>query len=156
MRLDLDFFGDSQFSREILRVGRNAGDMRPAFDEVHELFLEVEKQQFTSQGRAYSGGWKPLAASTRASKARRNLDPRILHATLRLRGSLTEKTHSDHVYRASADEMFVGTSVPYAGVHQNPKTSPLPRRRPVQFSDRIRTEIVKILQRHLMTGGRGR
>lgn len=154
MRLDLDTFGEKQFSREILRMGRNAGDMKPAFDEIHELFLKVERQQFSSQGGAYSGGWKPLAASTKAYKARAGLDPRILHATLRLRGSLTQEAHPDHVYRASADEMFVGTKVPYAGVHQNPKTSPLPRRRPIEFSDAVRTDIVKILQRHLVEGGR--
>lgn len=155
MRLTLDAFGDRQFSREILRVGQNAADMRPAFDEVHDLFLGVEQQQFRSQGGAYSGGWKPLAPSTVASKRRQNLDPRILHATLRLRGSLTQKTHADHVYTATSDEMFVGTRVPYAGVHQNPKTSPLPRRRPIEFSEKVRSDIVKILQRHLMSGRRG-
>lgn len=154
MRLDLDTFGEKQFSRELLRVGQNAGDMTPAFDEIHTLFLDVEQRQFGSQGRAFSGGWKPLAASTKARKARLSLDPRILHATLRLRDSLTSESHPDHVYRASADEMFVGTKVPYAGVHQNPKTSPLPRRRPIEFNAPIRTQIVKILQRHLMTGTR--
>lgn len=154
MRLDLETFGEKQFSREILRVGRNAGDMKPAFDKVHDLFLEVEEKQFSSQGGAYSGGWKPLAPSTVSYKARAGLDPRILHATLRLRGSLTQETHPDHVYRASADEMFVGTRVPYAGVHQNPVSSPLPRRRPIQFDDAVRSDILKILQRHLVEGGR--
>lgn len=154
MRLDLDTFGEKQFSREILRVGRNAGDMKPAFDQVHDLFLEVERRQFSSQGGAYSGGWKPLAPSTVSYKSRAGLDPRILHATLRMRSSLTEEAHPDHVYRASADDMFVGTKVPYAGVHQNPVTSPLPRRRPIEFDDSVRREIVKILQRHLVEGGR--
>lgn len=144
-------FGDKQFSREILRIGDNAGDMRPAFDEVHDLFLDVESRQFASQGGAYSGGWRPLAPATKARKARLNLDPRILHETLRLRKSLTNKTHTDHIYRSSADEMFVGTKVPYAGPHQNPKSSnPLPRRRPIEFSDAIRRDIIKILQRHLV------
>lgn len=155
MRLDLDTFGEKQFSRELLRVGSNAGNMKPAFDQVHDLLNEVEERQFSSQGAAFSGGWKPLAPSTKARKARLNLDPRILHATLRLRDSLTSKSHPDHVYRASADEMFWGTKVPYAGVHQNPKTSPLPRRRPIEFNDAIRTQIVKLLQRHLMEGTRG-
>lgn len=155
MRLDLETFGEKQFSREILRVGENAGDMRPAFDQVHELILDVETRQFSTQGAAYSGGWKPLAASTRARKRRLNLDPRILHATLRLRKSLTMKTHVDHVYRATADSMFVGTRVKYAGVHQKPITSPIPRRRPIEFSDAVRKDILKILQRHLLGGVNG-
>lgn len=153
MRLDLETFGEKQFSREILRVGANAKDMRPAFDEVHDLFLKVEDQQFSSQGGAYSGGWRPLAPSTRSRKARLNLDPRILHATLRLRKSLTNKTHVDHVYRASADEMFIGSRVPYGKFHQKGAGN-LPRRRPVEFNDAIRRDILKILQRHLMGGVR--
>lgn len=154
MRLDLETFGEMQFSREILRVGANARDMRPAFDKVHEIFLEAEGRQFASQGGAYSGGWRPLAPATRSRKARLNLDPRILHETLRLRRSLTDRTHRDHVYTVTADEMFVGTAVPYAGPHQNPKPgNPLPRRRPIEFNDEIRKEILKALQRHLFGGG---
>lgn len=153
MRLDLDTFGEKQFSREILRVGSNAGNMRPAFDEVHDLFLDVEERQFSSQGSAFSGGWKPLAPSTRARKARMNLDPRILHATLRLRLALTQAAHPDHVYRASADDMFVGATVPYGPIHQKGGGT-LPRRRPIEFNDAIRNQIVKILQRHLMAGTR--
>ncbi len=148
MRLDLETFGEKQFSRELLRFGRAAGDMRPAFDEVHELFLKTEREQFAGEGR-YSGGWKPNAPSTTSRKRAKGLDLRILHETLRLRGSLTEETHPDHIYRVTQDEVLMGTRVPYAGVHQNPKTSPLPRRRPIEFSDLIRREIVKILQRHL-------
>lgn len=153
MRLDLETFGEKQFSREILRVGANAGDMRPAFDQVHDLVLEVEEKQFTSQGGAYSGGWKPLAPSTKKYKAARNLDPRILHATLRLRKSLTNKTHVDHVFRSSADEMFVGSRVPYGPYHQHGNPPHLPRRRPFQFDNGVRESIVKILQRHLVEGG---
>ena len=152
MRLDLETFGEKQFSREILRVGRNARDMRPAFDDVHDLIRTVQQKQFSSQGSAYSGGWAPLAPSTRAYKAGANLDPRILHATLRLRKSLTTKGDRDHVFRSSADEMFVGSKVPY-GVYHQYGTDRMPRRRPFQFDDKVRNDIVKILQRHLVEGG---
>lgn len=148
--MDLEVFGEKQLSRELLRVGANASDMRPAFDDVHALFLKVEEKQFSTQGAAYSGGWKPLAPATVKHKLRHSLDPRILHATLRLRKSLTNKTHVDHVFRSSADEMFVGSRVPYGAVHQKPVTSPLPRRRPVEFSNDVRREIMKLLQRHVM------
>lgn len=149
MRLDLDTFGEKQFSRELLRVGQNAGDMRPAFDQVHELMLDVEERQFSTQGRAFSGGWKPLAPRTLSYKARRGLDMRILHATLRLRKSLTQRSHADHVYRATSDEMFVGSRVPYGPFHQS-GTKTMPQRRPFQFDGAVRSDIVKILQRHLL------
>lgn len=152
MRLDLEAFGETVFSRELLRVGANAGDMRPAFDDIHEVLLQAERQQFGTQG-GYSGGWAPLAPSTVAFKARKGLDRRILHATLRLRRSLTESSHADHVYRTTPDEMFVGSSVPYGGYHQRGGGS-LPRRRPVDFSSgggpRVKNDIVKLLQRHLL------
>ena len=152
MRLDLDTFGEKQFSREILRVGDNAMDMRGAFEEIRDMILETEEKQFSSQGAAYSGGWKPLAPSTKQYKASRGLDPRILHATLRLRKSLTKKGHADHVFRSSGDEMFIGSKVPYGPYHQHGGDR-LPRRRPFQFDNSVRNDILKTLQRHLVDGG---
>jgi phage gpG-like protein len=155
VRLDLETFGEKQFSREILRVSRNADNLlRDSADEIHNIFLDTEERQFATQGGAFSGGWRPLAPSTRARKARLRLDPRIMHATLRLRNSLTQRGHADHVFSVTADELFIGTNVPYAGVHQNPRTSPLPRRRPVEFSESVRSDILKVLQRNLLGGGR--
>lgn len=124
-------------------------DMRPAFDSVHSLIVDVEKKQFATEGAAYSGSWAPLAPSTVRHKARRGLDPRILHATLRMMRSFTATTHADHVYRASADEMFVGSRVPYARYHQL-GTRRMPRRRPFELDEAVRRNIVKILQAHLM------
>lgn len=152
MRLDLDAFGDTQFSREILRVGQNAADMRPAFDNVHDLLRKVELRQFGTQGSAFSGGWKPLAATTVKNKAAHGLDPRILHATLRMRKSFTTKNHRDHVYRATADEMFAGSSVPYARFHQL-GTKNLARRRPFELDESVRRDIIKLLQAHLVDKG---
>lgn len=155
MRLSLEAFGEQVFSRELLRIGENAGDMKPAFDEIHTVLMGASRRQFSTQG-GYSGGWQPLAPSTVAYKRRNGLDRRILHATLRLRNSLTQPSHPDHVYEASADEMFSGSRVPYGGYHQSGGGN-LPRRRPVDFSagggPRVKNDIVKILQRHLLGGG---
>lgn len=152
MRLDLEAFGEKVFSRELMRIGQNAGDMRPAFDTIHDVMMGASSRQFTTQG-GYSGGWAPLAASTIRRKAVKGLDPRILHATLRLRNSLTTASHPDHIYRRTADEMFVGSRVPYGGYHQRGNGN-MPRRRPVDFSSgggpRVKNDIVKILQRHLL------
>lgn len=126
--------------------------MRPAFDQIHDIIVGAEEQQFATEGGAFSGKWAPLAPSTVRYKAARSLDPRILHATLRLRKSFTAKTHADHVYRASADEMFVGSKVAYARYHQL-GTSRMPRRRPFELNEKVRREIVKTLQSHLVERG---
>lgn len=149
MRITLEAFGEVQFSRELLRLSAAGKDMRPAFDNIHEMFIRAEKMQFATQGGSGSGGWAPLAPSTKAYKKQAKLDPRILHATLRLRDSLTQSSHPDHVYRASADEMFVGSKVEY-GIHHQFGTSRMPRRRPVEFTENFRSNIVKALQSHLM------
>lgn len=153
VRLNLDVFGDQQISRELLRFAKRGTDMSPAFKIIADDFLDIEKRQFTSAGRYGSGGWRPLAPSTVAYKARRGLDPRILHATLRLRKSLTQRSGPDVIRKISNDEMFVGTRVKYARHHQHgaPRAN-LPQRRPVELPDRDRKNWMKILQRFLVEG----
>jgi len=148
--MTLEVFGEVQLSRELLRVGANAANMRPAFDEIHEDLLDAEQQQFSSQGARFSGGWRPLAASTVAAKARAGQDPRILHRTLRLRNSLTQAGHPDHVYDVGADEMFTGSRVSYGVYHQHGDEPRMPRRRPFELDAATRRDIMKVLQRHLL------
>lgn len=153
MRLVLEAFGEQQFARELLRFSERADDMRPVFRVLADDFNKMEDQQFSTQGGFGSGGWRPLRPATIAAKSARGLDTRILHATLTLRKSLTQKSGQGVVRRFSRDEMFVGSSVEY-GVHHQwgaPRAN-LPRRRPVEFPERNRNDWVKRLQRFLVTG----
>jgi hypothetical protein len=51
------------------------------------------------------------------------------------------------------DELAWGSRIGYGAAHQNPQPgSPLPRRRPVEFTEAARRRTVKILQRYLVTG----
>jgi len=149
MWLNVDVFGEVQFSRELLRIVDRTTDMRPAWQAVHRSFLGAERRQFATEGGTYSGGWAPLKPTTVASKIAAGLDPRVLHATLRLRRSLTSELSADHVFRMSFDEMFVGSSVPY-GVHHQFGTKFMQRRRPVEFNDALRKRWVKIMQSWIM------
>lgn len=159
MNLNLEVFGDRQVSRELLRFGDRATDMRPAFEDLADDFLDVENQQFSSQGM-FSGGWRPLAASTIERKRRAGLDLRILHATHAMRNALTHKGAKGGVRRIRADEMFVGVDVrskkgyPYPKAHQLGRG--VPKRRPVEFNEVIRKRWMKRLQRHIIEAWRGR
>lgn len=161
MELTIDIFGDKQFARRLLRVGENAGDMSPAFEDIHTDFLRIERAQFSSEGGYASGGWRPLAASTLDFKLRMGFDPRILHRTRLMRRSLTYKNQPGHIKEIGPDEMKVGTRVvsakgyPYPRVHQlgSAKNS-TPRRRVVELTHADRRKWVKILQRHLLDTGR--
>lgn len=153
VKISLEQFGDVQLSRELLRFRDRGQDMSPAFEEAAVLFLEFEDQQFARQGAVGGRGkWPALNPRYAAWKRRKGYDRRILHRTLRLRSSLTFAGHPDHVRRIRPDELFVGTSVPYAGAHQNPRKGRLPRRRPVDLTERQRRQMVKVLQRFLVEG----
>lgn len=164
MELRLEIFGDVQLSRDLLRFRERGMDMRPVFHNLADDFLDIETRQFESEGRYASGGWQPLTPDYLAWKVRHDLDPRILHATLAMRNSLTVRGAPGQVRRITRDEMFVGTDVrskrgfPYPAVHQNPKRSPLPRRRPVELREADRDNWVKQVQYYLVYGlvGRGR
>jgi phage gpG-like protein len=156
MRLDIDVYGDVQLSREMLRFsGRNL-DASPAFRAVATLLRRSEKRQFTSRGRHASGGWAKLAPATIAAK-RRSKDPRvranatrILRATDELMRSLTVKRDGAHTEVVQPHQLVFGTQVDYAKYHQ--KGEGVPRRRPLELRGRDRTEMVKQIQRWLMTG----
>lgn len=144
----IEIFGEKQVSRRLMNVAHDVDDMRPGFDDVHDIFLRIQRQQFRGQGR-FSGKWAPLAPSTIAAKASAGLDLRILHATERLRKSLTNKTSADHIYETTKTKMTLGSKVPHGKFHQS-GTSRMPQRRPVQFTDAHKREMVKALQRRIM------
>lgn len=154
MRLDLDVFGDKQISRELLRFGDRADDMTGAFRELADDFEDMEAQQFNTQG-VFSGGWAPLKPSTIEAKMRKGHDPRIMHATLALRLSLTQRHAPGAIRKISRDELVLGTSVksdkgfPYPAAHQNPQKGQT-RRRVIELTPARRRDWMKVLQRHLV------
>jgi hypothetical protein len=155
VRIIFEVAGDVQLNRDILRVGARARDMSPAFGRVADLWIEETAVQFATEGRHASGGWKPLKQTTVDAKRRAGLRPEILRAHDALMRSLTSPTQTDPnmVLTIKPDELDYGSKLPYAEVHQNPKPgNPLPRRRPVEFTEKTRRDTIKILQRFLITG----
>jgi len=153
VRVEVKAFGDRQMSREILRISDRARDPLPLFESIHEDFLEYEKKLFDSEGASGGTPWAPLKASTVAAKAAAGLDPRILHATLTLRDSLTEKNAPDSVFQTTMDEALMASSVEYGIYHQSnkPRTR-LPRRPPVMLSPEVKAEWIKKVQVWLIMG----
>ena len=90
-----------------------ADDLAPAMESVLDGILESARKQFDTEGGHGSGGWDALAESTVERKAREGLDSRILHATLDLRRSLTERGGAN-VAIPQRDGLIVDTTVPYA------------------------------------------
>ncbi len=148
MLVELDVFGDTQLKRRLLRFADGATDASPAFQTIADDLRDLERRQFASQGSSASAGWAPLAPSTVTRKARLGLDPRILHATGRLRASL-EGHGAGHLEIVQPHQLVFGTTVPYARHHQH-GTEIMPRRRPIELREQDRRQVVRTLQRHLM------
>lgn len=154
MRILFEIAGDKQIERELLRVGRYAGDATPAFAAIGDLMIAETQKQFATEGHHASGGWKPLKAATLDRKRRHGLRLQILQETGALMNSLTEKGDGNMIFEPSRNQLVFGSKLPYAEVHQNPRAgNPLPRRRPLEFTEQTRREIVKTLQRYIFTGG---
>lgn len=147
---DLSVDGDVQVSRRLERFAERADNATPLWFNIMQYLVGAEKRQFNSQGGTGSGGWAPLAQSTKDQKAAQGLDPRILHATLRLRNSLTSMGGGDAVRIVEDDFMAFGTTVPYAGFHQ--RGAGVKQRRPVELTEGQRKTIAKRMQRWLVTG----
>lgn len=145
MRLVIDSLGQQAVARDLLGIGARAVDVEPAMRAILGQLRRAEVRQFDSQGAYGSGGWPELAPSTIARKQAAGLDSRILHATLRLRDSLTRAADTDELAIPRHDGLDFGTLVPYARYH-------VKKRPPVQLPDGERREMVRTLQRFVITG----
>lgn len=151
VRIEIEIFGEKQVARDLIRLGEHVDNPLPLWQELMRNISTIERQQFDSQGQ-FSGGWAKLAESTIAAKAAAGLDPRILHATLLLEKSLTSPGLAPSAIREVTPEGFrFGTSVPYAKYHQT-GTRRMPRRRVLEFTPGTRRDIVKRIQRFVITG----
>lgn len=152
-RISFDFHGDQQLDRTLARFSDRAQDATPAWDRMADSFEQLNRRQFQASGRAASGGWAPLSPAYAAWKSRHYPGRPILVRTGELRESLTRRPFGVEVIRPGS--MEIGTAVPYARFHQQGGPG-LPRRRPVELTERARREWVKILQHHLVSTDRGR
>ncbi len=151
MRVIFEVAGDVQLNRDILRVGDRARDMSEAFGAVAELWISETAEQFATEGRHASSGWRPLAQSTIDEKRKQSLRPEILRAHDDLLRSLTSRGDSNMVLTITPGELDYGSKLPYAEFHQR-GTRKMPQRRPVEFTESARRNTIKILQRYLITG----
>jgi len=154
LQVSFDFYGDVQVNREILRVGERGHNLVPLWDEIHESLMELEEKQFGTQGRHASGGWRPLAESTVLRKASAGLDPRILHATLALRKSLTVRSDPNMLIIMESDFFQFSSKLGYFPFHQlgSRDGEHPPQRRVIEFTKTARANVMKSVQRYVTTG----
>jgi phage gpG-like protein len=147
-RFEID--GVVQFDRAFNRIQGHVEDLTPVWDKVEQAFYRIEREQFDSEGAAGRGGkWAPLSRPYAQQKADRYGVKPIERASDRLYASLTRKG-GDTVLVKSKDEFAIGTSLPYAK-YQQQGTSKMPKRELISFSDGQRTDLMKEVQKGLLT-----
>jgi hypothetical protein len=152
--IDITVTGTERNARRIMAVGERALDYRPIFSVLSDDWDELVDEQFETEGRrSLPGGWRRLSESRIKQKAAQDLDPRIMHATLALRNSLTKKGARGSIRRIRPHLLLRGTSIFYAPYHHNPSSgSRLPRRPIYIFTNRDRAAWHDVMQDFIISG----
>jgi phage gpG-like protein len=149
VRYYAEIFGDKIVERNLQVMGRSALDARPALNRIADIIMDAVDMNFESQGRRGGGSWKRVSPGWQARKVREGLDPRIGHATLALRDSMTSRRDPDNVTIITRQRLSIGSNLVYA--------EPQNVKRP--FTTLIEPDMVRIrrtLINHLMRAWRKR
>lgn len=149
MRFELEFAGEHQVSRTLLRFHDRAANCRPVFDRMADRIADLTRRNFDAEGASEGQKWADLSPKYAAWKRRRWPGRKILVRTGALERDLTRRPFG--VEQITAHSMRIGTSLPYAKHHQQGAGN-LPRRRPFELSAASRDELTKMLQRYLRNG----
>lgn len=139
---DIDSKGVERTRRAIVNVGKRGEDVRPVFQDVRAIVRQSNEERFNTRGQ---GSWDALKDSTRAAKARRGDDPRILRASGALFKSLTAQRAKGQVNRKKPDRFQIGTSVHYARFHDLGEGG-VPQRRLMDLTEADMREINRRLE----------
>lgn len=112
---------DSELSAELDALARRAADRRPFYVQIGEYMMNSTADAFENQRSPDGQPWKPLLPATIKRREQKRQTPiAILRASGRLAGSIN--------YRASSDDMRIGSPMPYAGVQNNGGEIKMPER----------------------------
>jgi hypothetical protein len=151
-RFGFSVAGEQQIDRGFQRLVDSVEDLRPAWPDIADDFLEMEARQFDTQGGSGSGGWTPLSARYARRKAVVAPGATILVLSGRMRRSLTQ-AGGEHVRREERHELTLGTTVrsaegaPYPLFHQK-GTSRMPMRKPIELAESDRRRWTRLLHRY--------
>jgi phage gpG-like protein len=143
-------------SRRLLRIADRVIDFSPAFVQIADDIRASEQELFDTEGASAGRPWERLRPHTVQAKLAHGQDPRILHRDGPLEASLTEGhggTPGDpnQVVVITPSALAFGSSLPYAGAHQR-GSGHVPQRRPMDFSEHTKQQLVKRLQAHALGG----
>jgi phage gpG-like protein len=149
MQYYLEAFGIREVETRFERMGVAASFAQPAMATVLTRIMEIIALTFESQGRRGGGSWPADTQSWLERKQREGLDPRIQHATLALRRSMTEPGADFQDMKIGRNYAKVGSLLEYAETAQYHRPF-------VKLTKTDRTEIRKIIRDYLIKAWRAK
>lgn len=150
MRFTLRVDGVVVIDRAFNRVDQQASDMRNFAPGIAGVFYAAEERLFQSEGASgASGKWAALSKAYARFKARNFPGKSILKREDTLYESLTNPEAPDAVYRATQDEIVMGTRDPKALAHHRGRGR-LPARPVVSLTESDKRLMQKSIQADLV------
>jgi hypothetical protein len=147
MRLSIDVDGTRVVERELLGMSARTLDLSPAMRDIRDIVYKSNRAQFATEGAHGGEPWTPPSPRWTARKATLGLDTKTEQATGDLRASLTGRRRGSYS-RAGKSSLSVGTTVPYAKYARRRNTL-------VRPTELERREMVRVVQRHIVSARRG-
>ncbi len=112
---------DAELSAELDALARRTENRRDFYVQVGEHMLNSTDENFQNERGPDGQRWKTLMPATiKRREQKRQIPIAILRASGRLAGSIN--------YRASNDDMRIGSPLPYAAIHNNGGEIEMPER----------------------------
>jgi len=154
LHLEVEVVGEKQLSRVLDGIDSDIKDLRPAWEQIHKVFLEKRHGVFAMEG-AFEGlpAWAPLSPKYAEWKESRYPGQPILVLTGQLRASLTDPNDPNHFYEATERELTMGSTRRENGwnlglLHQR-GTSRMPARPPATLTQPEKSRYVGVLHEYL-------
>lgn len=130
---------------KVLNIQRGAENMRPALEEIGDLWLESVRRQFAAEGTPQR--WTPLKPATIAEKRRRGYGgKKILVRTGRLKNGFSKITtpttlRIQNRVRVNGYSLFL--------IHElGSRRRHIPARSMIQLTPRIGRDVGRVMRRH--------
>jgi hypothetical protein len=118
VKYTLEAFGIKESITRFERMGTAAIAAEPAMEAVLKRLMRIIGQTFESEGRRGGGSWKQDTEDWLLRKQRNGLDPRIGHATLALRESVSIWGADHQIRDVGPNYAKLGSDLPYADTSQ--------------------------------------
>jgi hypothetical protein len=138
--------GEEVLARALSRFGEGVQDFRPVWEAIHLNFVQIEEQQFDSQGARGGQPWPPLSPSYAAWKEKWSPGMPILRLTQRMWGEFAVGVGM--MVDIAPMYMRLTPTVDYAQWHQR-GTSRMPARKVVQLTEPDKMGWMKMLHSYV-------